>query len=350
MTHTAAEVISQYARLTADWRQPKPMLTSYIHAFTGDVLRKRGHYAASIMFYPLFSNPAHDYERWAQLVGKDLFSARVYQVTEEMCRAVTAIYRKSAEKTTRISFDELPAECGFAWLDEPPELLDRWGKITRDRAVSWCVTAVPETDPEIASALCPGLRIMFWADVTVEDEYTLNWDPDVKRRSERQVGRLQMQHCYMMPLDTDMTFEGSSTGRADNVIMWMHALFMLLGTEIHTTRRASIPSSVKGNLKKRVKHPDVTVVALRRIAPRPAEAGTKHHVDVEWQYRWIVQGHHRHLEQYNGHAHTATPLLSERGTCAICRKRITWIHPHIKPNIEGLLMKPSSDVVYRLRR
>jgi hypothetical protein len=354
MTHMAAEVIAQHAQLVDDWRHPRLTLTRYIEAFAEDARRRRGSSIVNTMFYPLFSDPARDFERWVRLVGKDLFSACTFQVTTEMCRAVTAIYQKSTEKTTRISVaelptvgDDLPAESGFAWLDEPPAMIDRRGKVTRDRAVSWCVTAVPNT---INGDTCTGLRVILWADITVDDDYTAEWRPGIKNRSEREIGRLQLQHCYALPLDTDLTWSSDHVPTADNSIAWLHAMFMLLGTEIPATHRAIIPASVQGSVKRRVKHPAVTVVTLRRVAARPDDPGTEHHREVDWRYRWVVQGHHRHIESYEGQSHHATPTLSDRGTCAVCQARITWIRPHIK-GADDLPMKPSSGhVVYRLRR
>lgn len=354
MSTSAAEVITQHAQLTAAWRQPSNLLISYVRNFSADVVRRRGAAAAERMFYPLFSDAARDYERWVTLAGRDLFSARVFQVTAEMCAVTNEIYRKSTESTTRISYEELPAERGFVWLDDPAALRDRIGKVIRLRAVSWAPLVLPSTD---GGGTLAGVRLMLWADARVTDDYSARYLPGVLQRSERQFGRLQLMHTHTLPMDVAMlAATDTRAGVSDNDVMWLHALFMLIGTEICVTSRARLPASTKGALRRTAKHPEVTIVTLRRgtrdVSGDGAsdDDGVATGTAVEWRHRWVVQGHHRHIEAYDGESHHATPQQEDRGVCVICTQRITWVRPHVK-GPDGLSFKTDSgSVIYRLRR
>ena len=340
MSTSAVEVIHQYAALTQRWQHPSPSLAGYISTFAKDVMQKRGMDAATCMFYPMRS--VHDAEPWVQLVGKSLFTARVYQVTTEMCRVVTVSYQKTARDTTRVSFDELPAESGFIWLDEPVLLLDRLGKRTGRRAMSWEVTSA-DFD---RYGIIPVIRLVTWADTRVADDWVDMWEPGVLEASEREFGRLQLLHVTIVPLDRNVGISSEDTSPlTDDHIAWFHALIMLMDTEVASASKAAIPPSATSKIKKSVKRP-VTVVTLRQ-APRSKEHAAASRL-IEWTHRWLVQGHHRHLDGYDTSKHHATPLPHERGRCATCGARITWVRPFVK-GPDGAPVK-NADVVYRLSR
>jgi hypothetical protein len=343
MTTSAAEVITQYSQLLGRWQSPSDDLAWYVSAFAKDVIAKRGPFAEKSMFYPPGSTRYP--ETWVKLVGSDLRHARVFQVTGEMCSAVTQLYGKVIDEktgsTTRLSIDELPSDAGFIWLDEPPSLKDRRGKITRSRAVSW--HTLPIADDEIGNTT--GIRIIIWADSHVSDDYDIMFLPGVRQRSERDLGRLQLQHSFVMPLDRDIQDDAAILNRiADDFLEWFRVLFMLLGTEIASTSRATLPKSVKANLN--VKRPEVTVVTLRRVhhaSPSPGKPATT----VDWSHRWIVRGHHRHLDSYATEKHRATPVPGDRKHCE-CGARITWVWPYVKGPDGAPLV--TDRTVYRLSR
>jgi hypothetical protein len=76
------------------------------------------------------------------------------------------------------------------------------------------------------------------------------------------------------------------------------------------------------------------------------------HRSIDWTCTWLVQGHARHLEDYD-HAmygkhravqdHDAGP-----GRCTTCGARTTWVRPYIK-GPDGLPLKQTKQV-YRLAR
>jgi hypothetical protein len=338
---TAAEVIRQHALLTDRWRKPSQVLANYVTSFVQDVSGNRGHASAASMFYPMAS--ARDPEPWLRLIGRGLFTARTYQITAEMCHVTTQLYRKTDREVTRVSFSELPAESGFVWLDEPFMPRDRRGKVAAVRAMSWEVITA---DYANHTAL-PAIRFIVWADTRIDDDYTSDWQPGILKKSEKILGRLQLQHVMVIALDRDFAASDDESPLADNITAWFHALLMLLGTEITVSRRASLPKIILDDIRKLVKRPEVSVVTLRRSmkAASGEESGTRH---VDWSFRWLVQGHHRHLESYDIVKHHATPLPDNRGRCAVCRGKITWVRPFIKGPDDAPVKDAS--VVYRLSR
>jgi hypothetical protein len=344
---TAAEVLRQHAALTDRWREPSQTLLNYTRSFASDVASKRGAKAVGIMFAPM--ETTRIVEPWVRIVGRDLFTARTFQVTDEMCRVTTDLYQKTTAKIRRLSAAELPAESGFAWLDEPPSLMDRKAKVTRPRAMSWSTCEFPSTSGDGRGL---AIRLVFWADTHVEDGFTGDWEPGVLELSERQLGRLQLQHPMIVPLDYDLevesrftrVFDGTSP-LADNAVAWFHALLMLMGTELAARQRGFVPRDVTGDVKKRLKRSEVSVVTLRRAAlPREEVSAAAR----EYRYCWLVQGHHRHLEAYEIPQHHAIPAADDRAHCVTCGSRITWVRPHVK-GPDGAPVKPASTV-YRLSR
>jgi hypothetical protein len=339
---TAAEVIQQHADLTKRWCEPNPRLSEYIGAFAEDVAQRRGIGGAVSMFYPMRSS--RDPEPWVRLIGKGLFTARTYQVTAEMCRVTTQAYRKTERTSTVISLDELPTESGFIWLDEAVMLHDRQGKRIGIRAVTWEVTSAEYRGKGVLSMV----RLVTWADTRVKDDYSPNWEPGVLKSSEKYIGRLQLQHVCVFPLDyaVDVSSSDNESPLTDDHVAWFHAMLMLMATDISSTHNAGLPRSVLGDVKKLVKHPRVSVVDIHRTSQPHGNRNTSR--VIEWTHRWLVQGHHRHLESYEVTPHRAIPERLDRGHCAICESRITWVRPFVK-GPDGAPVK-SADVVYRLSR
>lgn len=340
MRTTAAEVLREHASLTRRWQNADHNLIRYITAFSRDVAEKHSTARAAMMFYPMKSE--RDSESWTRLIGKGLFTATTYQITDEMCHAVTAMYQKATENVIHIDENELPDESGFVWLDEPVLLKDRQSKLVATRAFSWEVTSVGYEN----TGTIPAMRVVQWADAFAHDDFSNNFTREMNKQSARRIGRLQLQHVAMLPLGRDLDADRSRS-QSDNVGLWFHAMLMLLGSEITIQRRGFLPRGVITELKKTVKQPEVSVVTLRRVVPSPADDDHAHEV-VDWSCRWLVQGHHRHLEGYDVAKHHAAPKSDDRGRCAICGKQITWIKPYVK-GPDGLPIK-NADVVYRLSR
>lgn len=341
MKTNAATVIQQHADLTKRWREPNSKLAGYIGSFADDVARNRGLKGAASMFYPMHST--RDAEPWVKLIGRGLFTATTYQVTTEMCRVVTQAYRKTERTSTRISLDEVPAESGFVWLDEAVILYDRQEKRTGPRAVSWEVTSAEYQN----GGILPVIRLITWADTRVEDDFSADWEPGILELSEKMLGRLQLQHVTLIPLDYDVkTSPKDSMTLTDDHVAWFHALIIIMSTEMADSRRTGLPRVIRDNVKKYIKDTRVTVVTLRQAPQeRPSNSSPR---TIEWTHRWLVQGHHRHLESYEVTPHHAIPGRLDRGHCAICESRITWVRPFVK-GPDGAPVK-SADVVYRLSR
>jgi len=348
---SAAEVMRQHADLTTRWREPGDELLKFIEAFASDVRKKRGPSAAGSMFAPMTTTRI--VEPWVREVGRDLFTARVFQVSAEMCDVTTALYQKTAAKVTRINNAALPARSGFAWLDEPVLLTDRRGKKAATRVMSWNVTSLPVVPGTIE--VVPWLRVVFWADTRVADDFSNDWVDGVLKHSEKKIGRIQLQHPIMIPLDTEFTVESRFTSvnegtspLADNAVAWLHGLFMLLGTEVAALQPSFLHKTAAAAAKKRVKHPQVTVVTLRRASQAVDAVENRQPRDVDWSCCWLVQDHYRHLSAYEVEQHFAVPVPEDESSCAICGGRITWVKPHVK-GPDGKPFK-IGGTVYRLSR
>lgn len=347
---SAADVVTAHQELVRVWRRKDEYLTRYLASFMADCEAKRTPGALSAMFWPAQS-PA-DAGIWASHVGKDLLGSRVFQVTPKMCDAVHSTYQKSSVSGTHTIYThELPADNGFVWFDQPIAMRDRRGKTVRHRAVSWAVLPVPARLGFADNARqCNALRIIIWSDTRIADDYSNQIPPAEWRRIERQTGRLQLLHAFTMPLDEPVTMSADDILQGDNELAAFHTLLMFLGTEVTDQQRAGLPQHVKKQMRGEVKRSGVTIITLRRIAIPDPDAAHGHR-EVDWKYRWPVQGHYRHIESYDAAKHYAIPdnTDAQHEHCAGCGKRITWVHPYIKGH-ESLELRPPKPVVYRLSR
>jgi hypothetical protein len=145
-------------------------------------------------------------------------------------------------------------------------------------------------------------------------------------------------------------FGGHDSVTVDDFTSWVHALWLMMDTEIVSTSRPGIRQFSMRKFREQMSTPpEVNVIKLRRVVSGDPDAEHVSIGPVGWQFRWIVQGHHRHLDEYEGPKHHAVADAAFGNTrCAVCQARITWVHPHVK-GPEGKPLR-SAEQVYRLQR
>ena len=301
------------------------------------------------VFGQLF-HPANNPDQFAALLSKDLFSARTYQVTEEMVDAVSAMYRRSQQEGMfTVTLGELPSEAGFAWFDKPITHIDKHGKVVKARAISWGLQPVTYftedyTQEDIDRAMAgqdvkdgkktmtvQGVRVVTWFSVTDKDEI---WDQEYQDAWIREThGRYRVLYSHSFTLPFGQRFSFSAEDQGDDMMAWIKTLWVFMNTEIVTSTRPHLRAFSMKKFQRSMKEPpEVNVIYLRRRhvdydsfgVPQPAGL-------IDWSCRWVVQGHHRHLEKYPGPKHHALPDPAFANTkCLTCGSKITWVHPYVK--------------------
>lgn len=354
----AGEVIDHQLKLRADLRHP--VMQARLRALMGYFARdakaaggSRGMAAAmNMLFYPA-TTPGE----LAGLFNKELFCARTYQVTADMVDAVTATYRQSAGTIGHLEEDEIPFEAGFAWLDKPFLMTDRWGRLIASRAVTWSTQPIlwpgrPKTDafgrPDGSYPPTPGtgIRITCWHHAGDIDGYT-GRDDDPAPPSGLIVG-----HTQLLPIGQRFGSghpKGDYATTPDDFAHWMHVLWCFMEMEITTLREAPLPRPARRRARG-LKHPPqaVNIITLRRSASFGPQEAEHHHRAVDWSCRWVVQGHLRHVQSYQGANHKAVRDGADPGRCAICDMRITWVKAHLR-GPEDLPLRATPQL-YRLNR
>jgi hypothetical protein len=283
------------------------------------------------MLYPYKvggQQPRADWERkFLTNIARGLFTAPTYQVTAPMCEVAEAMYEQTAQVNGHIEAADLPSETGFLWLDKPFIRRDASGESYGTRAVSWQPQSLRRDggDPE------DGVRITLWADTTL--------DPDI-----RIVAPLLMVMSVVVPFGAD--FGGTSGDGVPMPLHYVHAVWMLAGTEVAATDRGEVNRATRKRAVKSIRHDLVTVITLRRGRhDSDREAG---HADIDWSCRWIVHGFWRHQWGHGtiGHPHGGQP--GPDGLCLACGARITWVRPYVKGPDDRPLK--ATQTLYRLSR
>lgn len=351
VSFTAAQVLDQHVGLFERLRYPNTPLTDYMETYAGD-MKRTGREAAQ-SFYPYY-DPDHLDPHWAadycKHVAASLFTARTYQVTADMMRVVNGIYRKSLDHIAHLDEREMPSPAGFLWLDEPFLAPDLHHKLTTTRVITWSLQPVRVQDPVTRQVdSVPGVRLVFWSlwgDFS-EYEHQIEEKIPLLRRS---LGDLSMAHAMVLPFgqrfgtwrkdDEEIDPEGnvSDMGNLTRV------LWTLLGSEIPSVRKAALDRHTVRRAVRSIRQGEVSVITLRRMVTLE-DGGDYDPREVDWTCRWLVQGHWRHLESYDGPRHAAH---DDGGHCTACGARVTWVKPYLK----GPEDKPlkSTEHVYRLSR
>jgi hypothetical protein len=288
--------------------------------------------------------PARSGAEFLDIVRKPLYAAPGYQVTADIVSAVTSMYTKTADESgTVVLADEVPAPTGFMWLEEPVVLTDAGGMVLATQALSWGPQSAPWH-----GGLRDGLRLTSWG----EGPLNHHWP---KQASDGLP--MVLQHSQFVPFGQNLVravgqlTTGNLTVSAgkspDDLLHWVHTLWMFMGTEIVSSERAEIPRQFRRRAARVAGNDQVNVVLLRRVRRGDREVG---HRDIDWACRWVVQAHERHLgspaeDEQAHHARVAGPGQS----CLVCTRRTTHIRAYVK-GPDGLPLKAVPETVYRVAR
>ena len=391
------EVLRQQAKLHDALAHPQRGLNGYgafIHAFARRAFHNqimklgKADYTEQMMFHPyLPGRSLEDAHRWCVDVARPLAGATSFQVTAEMVDAVTGLYEQSTQGLFHIEEAMLPALSGFIWLDKPVIITDKWGRKVSERVITWSPVTAKVTYPnETTDALGrtveppvhyePGIRLSTWSHIdddrvllqaAQDSEQATGYEEDLVAQGRdprkawdylweewaelKKIGDLTLSHTFVALYGERHPW---SFGKAphpdgvpgnhepDNMIAWLYALWMFMGTEVVAQRKLQPGSGDKRKAWFRsIKQNDVNVVLLRRarIAPQPTDDHEARHID--WSCRWLVSGHYRHIDSYLGLHHHAVPMRGagiagdSHEVCAICWRggediRITWVKPFLK--------------------
>jgi hypothetical protein len=356
MGATPEEVLDYHARLAAVLESDAAQVTSFFTYFIGDAWEKN-HDRAAGMFYPIIRRSRYkvteeDGRKLAHILGDSLQDAVTYQVTSEMVQVMRSIWEKTqAGKIFHLDRREMPAESGFAWLDDPWQTFDVRGDSDRVRAVSWEYTTAwvrKENFPHDTPWAQPSVRLSMWT-LAQDDREQDRLPGYVLDRVERQLGKLTLLHTAVVPFDVRLGIPSKEEvdGSADSMLGLVHMLWMFLGMEIVTTRRHVPARAFRRRALRSILHGEVHVVLLRRLAhPETGEDVT--HREVDWTCQWVVQGHWRHWEKPDFGSHRAVVLYGEEASdehfpecekqlkarphrhCVQCGGPVSWVKPYIK--------------------
>jgi hypothetical protein len=345
------QILEYQADIASRFTRPTVGLATYARRFMIDATERGGWDTARTMFYPAIA----DDERVITLeaggnlchhIGRDTAEAVTYQITPEMGEVMQAV--KTDFTGVRVDEAELPGPNGFAWYDDGWPVTDRRGDAYLVRAVTWNFTRAilrPDSDPEFGQASTwPCVRITLW--VHSADDRVEAADPD----RDALLGQLQMIHSGVIPFGIDLDIDTeASRDEAGELLGMVHRLWMFLGMEIAITHRPRIKNHYRKRVAKSLKHTEVNVVILRRarhVGPEPEES-----VRVDWSWRWVVQGHWRHLTNPKAVPGTTVhravaidgPKMGDK-ICAVCGGELTWVRPYIK-GPDGKPIKVSNTIM-----
>lgn len=338
-----SQVIDLHAAMTDTLTRQDPHVLGYFSYFMEDVLSKAEGKEDAYEKWGAMFQPARTAREYAQVLARQLAQARTYQVSSRMVDAVDAIYEKTGSEAYSFQAEDVPWPSGFVYLDKPVSLRDRWGKTAMNRALSWNLEVARIQGTKDPGR--PAVRIVCWSWWDDRDEY---WTPETGERMRQLMNGLSFAHSVILPFDTPyrpLTERREAGIQFDDVARWLHALWLVMESEIVTHRRASdVERHVAKRAQKSLNHKDVTVVVLRRSMAKELEEGEPGHRYIDWTHRWVVQGFWRHQRKQTHHA--APDQFREH--CVVCGIRISWVRPHLRgPSDKPLQVKPQ---LYKLTR
>lgn len=287
-------------------------------------------------------------QRLCEVESSRLRISRTYQVTPtvlDLANELTKNFRGRA-----LDPMEVPCDVGYIWFDEPRYVKDLLSAqrgeapenaVVAIRMITWARAVEPigyydiEADRRVMapeSQGLPGLRVNFYTDLD-DSRSWLSAEAEMSTARER-YGRFPLVHSLFWAFHS--TYETAPNITEDNefanvyLSRFLHVLFMLFEQEIITHEPGQVQRQARRQAERKGISPMVNVVLLRRVKHQsdPDHQGRR----IEWQCRWIVQGHWRHL-----------PGVDENG-----ESRRTWVRSYIK-GPEGKPLR-IGDTVYRLAR
>jgi hypothetical protein len=345
----AEEILDHQARLTGRLLSPDWAMTDFTRFFMQDAWAKslggvtHDRRRAAGMFYPVVPKDTKTISteqavQMMRVLGVGLRDATCYQVTADMVHVMHQAYLATETNIERLDIGEMPEANGFVWLDESWPIRDSHQETSYVRAFQWQYTTALTNGTEaerIAPQKMDCVRISLWSHV--DDEVHLNHRMTPERAAEttRELGVLTLLHTAVVPFNLRFTTppEIDKAG-IESFLGLVHLVWMFLGMEIVTTPKAHIPRPFVRRALKTLKHGEVQVIMLRRLA-HPATGEEVSHRDVDWRCQWVVQGHWRHLATVEGHlihrAVVAGPAMSDgHQHCLQCDGPVTWVRPYVK--------------------
>lgn len=357
---TADEVLDAQTGLTERFAHPDMNLLDYVDYYITDAVEKNGQRAAG-MFYPVDTRGTgkptmQGLRRYLGIHARALSEATTYQVTTDMIDVMKAVHDKTQRVVGHLDEREIPVESGWAWLDKPWVITDVSGKPIPTRVISWhldhALTNGTDYDPLDGAREIPCARITLWThhedDIAYGTFDGSQWADQAQHVRDR-LGPLTIVHTALVPfgLRFRLPDEENDKRTAESIVSVVHILWMFLGMELTQTKEAQVSRPSRRRAQRSLKSSKVNVVVLRRIRhPETGESVTHQHID--WTCRWVVQGHYRHLDSYEGSRHHAVP--APRGQlCEVCGSRLAYVRPYIK-GPDGAPLKVAGPTLYKLAR
>lgn len=305
---------------------------------------------------------------WMRQVGRDLNNATPYQVTADIVDLVSSLYRNS-KGIFHLKSEELPSPSGFVWLDKGLDFTDWRGHKVTERAISWGPATMRWRDAKTGrTGTDPAIRFCSWTHIDDVNDYIDKgfWYDELNERhldgpaTIQQVkeglasyGKLTLSHTAVIMFGERHSWDTGPSGFGDSTLAWLHALFIFMGTEVVATPKAHIDRHTKRRALRSIKQNEVSIITLRRTVRPPGEDVEYDPAQIDWSCQWLVQGHWRHLENYQGlgiQTHHAQPggHMGDRTLCEHCAAKITWIPPYIK-GPDGLPFRATKKL-YRISR
>ncbi len=333
-------VIQHHRDLQSGMISPEGVVAEFIHSLgiaIGESYANEDDENAQVVVRAFFApyrpdKSSAEAAKFAQEVGQNLVNAKSYLVTSEMVEAITAMYQQ-AEGWKHLELREMPDTNAFVWLEEPFRPLSRRsgsGPQTRKpiRAISWYKVVVRTRESGRRQS---GVRICFWhydedyasSRSSLSSEERAMWDI-----ISVPTGGLTLGHTCVMLFGVE--FPGCD-GDGDSIVAWLKTLWMFLGMEIVSQNPVSLDRASRRRLgESQFRDKKVNVVMLRRISHQ-GHSSSRISRSVEWAVQWLVQGHWRHLESYEGSHHHGIPRTDkDHPPCSVCGKVLTWVKPFIK--------------------
>jgi hypothetical protein len=338
---TPTDVLRTHRHLYEVLASPNPNVVRFYDDFFSQVTERAlaSDISMQVAWLAMF-HPATSGSQFLQMLRRPLYAAPSYQVAAGIVGDVTAMYERSTQEA-RLREADLPSPTGFIWLDEPVFLTDASGARIGTRAFSWG----PQPESGGGLDLGDGTRLTSWCLADDTDDFT---DQVAAEMLVSYDMRLSLSHSQFVPFGT--TLRGHDRARdvtPDDVVRWIHTLWMFMGTEIVSTSPAPVARPERKRSRLALGADTVNVVLLRRIHHGDHEVG---HRDIDWSCRWVVQAHYRHLEDYAGpHPLGAVPLDGDKDHCAVCGRRITRVRACVK-GPDGLPLKAVPETIYRVAR
>jgi hypothetical protein len=204
------------------------------------------------------------------------------------------------------------------------------------------VTWSPQSAPRDGTP-AGGVRITLWHDLAASFAAAGN---EGTRSEEviRALGPLVMAYTGVQPFGVE--FPGVGEDGIPEPLHYIHAVWLLLGTEIAAAGRGDVGRGTRRRVLKSIRHDQVTVITLRRpVHDRDTPGGQR---DIDWSCRWIVRGFWRHLGGYGTIGHRHEGQGNGRGHCQACGGRVTWVRPYVKGPDDRPLK--ATQTLYRLSR